>query len=689
MPRLIQDYALAEGDPSATQLLKIAADLGLKAKRVTVSLDRLPRLGAAFPVIVRLTNGNMIVVAGLGAADGQDVVGIMDPLLNQPGIFALPLARLAEQWSGEVLLLKRVYRLGEENRPFGFGYFINELARQKSIFRDIAVAALMLQALGLATPVYFQLVIDKVLVHHSQSTLAVLAAGICLVLLFEAVFGYLRQYLSLSATSRLDVRLTTRTFSHLLALPITYFEESSAGVTARHMQQVEKIRQFLTGRLFMTALDAVALLVFLPILFLYSGLLGAIVLAFAAVIAAVVAAMIGPFRRRLQQLYNAEAERQAMLVETIAGMRTIKSLALEPQQRKSWDQRAAAAVTIHFRVGKMGISTNILTTLLEKLLTVTVIAVGAQAVFDQTLTIGALIAFNMLSNRVVNPLVQIAALAQEYQEAALSLRMLGTVMNRPPERADRGQGLRPHFSGRIEFNGVTFRYAPDAPPALDNISLTIPAGAVIGVVGRSGSGKSTLTKLIQALYAPQSGVIRLDGADIREIELAHLRRSIGVVLQDSFLFRGTIRDNIAVAKPGAALEEVVTAARLAGADEFIERLPQGYETPLEENAANLSGGQKQRLSIARALLAQPRFLIFDEATSALDPDSEAIFMTNLARIAAGRTVIIVSHRLSTLVACNAILVLDQGRIVDAGPHKDLLSRCKVYGHLWQQQNRHL
>jgi ATP-binding cassette subfamily B protein len=532
-----------------------------------------------------------------------------------------------------------------------------------------------------------QLVIDKVIVHQGYSTLYVLTGGVALALMFDAVFSFLRQYFLLHATNRIDIRLAQKTFSHLLKLPLTYFETGTAGVITRHMQQAEKIRQFLTGRLFLTLLDATVLVILLPVLFFYSVKLTLIVLVFAGLIAAVVFGLIPTFRTRLQALYNAEADRQAMLVETIQGMRTIKSLAVEPQRRRDWEDRSARAVDMHFRVGKISMTAHTLMSFLERLMLVTLIAVGAHAVFDQTLTIGALIAFQMLAGRVVAPLVQIVALVHEYQETALSVRMLGEIMNRPAEGLRASGGLEPPLKGQIAFDGVTFRYAPHGPPALDRLTFTLPAGKLVGIVGRSGSGKTTLTRLIQGLYPIQEGVIRFDGVDIREIDLAHLRGHIGVVLQDNFLFRGTVRENLCITKPTASFAEIVACAHSAGADEFIERLPQGYDTLLEENGANLSGGQKQRLAIARALLPQPPILILDEAASALDPESEAVFMDNLAKLAAGRTVLMVSHRLSTLVDADAILVLHRGQIVDAGRHAELLGRCHTYAHLWHQQHR--
>jgi ATP-binding cassette subfamily B protein len=686
--KLVLEHGLADHEPSLPQLVSIAQNLGLRARAERLRFERLVALDRAYPVIVRLDNGNSVVVAGIQqGADGMRVA-IFDPLASQTGVFLLEAERFQERWTGEVIFAQRDYRLSDPHQPFGLRWFVPELLRQGQSFRDVAVGTVALYVVALAVPIFFQLVIDKVVAHESTSTLYVLTVGVMLALLFESVFGFVRQYLLLYASNKIDLRLATRTFSHLLALPIDYFERCSAGVVVRHMQQAEKIRQFLTGRMFLTLLDACALLVVIPVLLFYSPRLTAIVFVFAAAIAAIVASMIGPFRRRLLDLYNAEAEKQAMLVEAIHGMRTVKTLAIEPIQRRKWDDRTAAAIRTHFRVGKIGISAQAATGFLEKAMVVAIIAFGAQAVFDHQLTIGALIAFQMLSGRVVTPLVQIVSLVQEYQETALSVRMLGTVMNHPPEQR-RTSGLTPRLTGTVELDRVSFRYAPGGNPVVDQVSLRIPAGSLVGIVGKSGSGKPAVTRLMQGLYPVQEGVIRFDGVDIREIDLPHLRRNIGAVLQDSFLFRGSIRENIAATKPWASMEEVVAAAQIAGAHEFIERLPQGFDTTIEENAENFSGGQKQRLAIARALLTQPRFLILDEATSALDPESEAIFLTQLGRIRAGRTVLIISHRLTTLVQCDRIVVLDQGRIADIGPHHDLVRRCAIYQRLWNQQTKHL
>jgi len=686
--RLIDDYALGAEEPAAALLLRMAADLGLKAKVGKLDWDGLLNQSGVYPLLARLDNGNAVIVVG-ARADGDGKVAMLDPLEPGASVILLERAQFTARWRGEVVFMKRQHKLSDPNQPFSLRWFIPEILKQKAAFRDIFIAAMAMHLLALASPVFFQLVIDKVLTHQSATTLWVLAAGMLAALSFDAVFGYLRQMITLAATNKIDMRLTRRTFGHLLSLPIDYFETTTAGVINRHMQQLDKIRGFLTGRLFFTGLDLLALVVFLPILFAYSVKLAMIVLAFAAMIACVVMAMVPTFQRRLNALYTAEGQRQAMLVETIHGMRTVKALAIEPTQRRIWDQRSAEAITMHFRVGQISITGNAITDFLGKLLPVTLIVLGAQDVFDQTLSVGALIAFQMLSGRVVQPLIALVGLVNEYQETALSVRMLGEVMNRASEGRAEAGGLRPLLKGQIRFDEVTFRYPGASATALDRASFTIEAGTVVGIVGRSGSGKTTLTKLIQGLYGVQEGIVRFDGVDAREIELPHLRRQIGVVLQENFLFRGTVRENLIVTKPDASFEEIVAAAAAAGADEFIERLPQGYDTLLEENAANLSGGQKQRLSIARCLLAKPRILILDEAASALDPESEAIFIGNLAKIAVGRTVVMISHRLSTLVNADSILVMQQGHLVDRGRHAELLTSSDTYRHLWNQQTSHL
>lgn len=687
--RLIHDYSLTEEEPTIQRLLRIAADYGFKTRHTKLTWKHLTRLGQAFPVMARLRNGNFVILVGLRAisdAEGKLVeqVAVFDPLADSPDFLYLTRSELERSWGGEVILAKRLMSLMDPNQPFSLKWFIPEMFRQGVSFTDVAIAVIFTHLISLVVPLYFQIVIDKVLVHSAISTLHVITIGIAIALLFEAVLGFLRGYILLHATSKIDVRVATRTFQHMVNLPMDFFEKISAGVLTKHMQQTSVIRQFLTGNLFLTLLECSALIVFIPILFWYSPSLTLVVLLFSALMAGTIGLLLGPYRRRLEALYQAEGERQAMLVESIHGMQTVKALSMEPAQRKKWDERTAQSVAMHFRVGKISTLATTISKLLEKFMIVAIVWYGANLVFDEKLSVGALVAFQMISGRVSGPLVQLVSLIHSYQEAALSIRMLGQVMNRPVE-SGLGRGLRPSIAGRIEFENLTFQYSPDTAPALDKVSLDIPQGSLVGIVGRSGSGKTTVTRLIQGMYPVRTGIIRIDGLDIRELDISHLRQNIGVVLQDNFLFKGTIRQNIAMAKSNASFPEIVYAAKLAGADEFIERLPLSYDTLLEENGANLSGGQKQRLAIARAMLINPKILIFDEATSALDPESEAIVQRNLARIASGRTVVLVSHRLSMLTGCDSIIVLDQGQVDAIGSHRSLLEKSKVYRELWRQQ----
>ena len=601
--RLVHDTALTS-EPDAEHLAAIARSQGLTARAVRLDWETLTGLGAAFPAVALLDNGNAVILSGC-MDDGDEVrLAVVDPLAPQAGAIPIDRARFAAACSGQTVLLKRRLALGDPEQPFGLRWFVPEILRQRSLFIEIGVMALVLNALALAVPIFFQLVIDKVLVHHAISTLYVIGAGVLIALVFEAVLGYLRSYFLLYATTRIDVRLVTRTFGHLLALPTIFFESSAAGVMVKHMQQASVVREFLTGRLFLTVLDASVLVVFIPTLAFYSLPLTGIVIGFSLAICAVIGALIVPYRRRLAQLYRAEGSRQALLVETIHGMPTIKALGLEARQRRQWDGEAAHAIERHFEVGKIAMAARQISALPERLMMVAVVWGGVEAVFA---------------------------------------------------------------------------------PALDGVSLAIPAGTFLGIVGPSGSGKTTLTRLIQTLLPVQSGIIRFDGTDVREMDLADIRRQMGVVLQDAFLFRGSVRDNIAATKPGASLAEIMEAARQAGAQDFIELLPQGFDTLLEEGATNLSGGQKQRLAIARALLRDPPVLILDEATSALDPESEAIVVANLERFARQRTTIAISHRLTTIRGADMILVLDRGRVVGQGRHEALLRDCPLYRQLWGQQ----
>lgn len=686
---LLHKYAVQNEEIPVSLFLRIAKDHGFKAQHIRLTWERLFKMGQAFPGVAVLKNGKSVVLSGVVTQDNVQKVALLDPLNLQAGFKLLTREEAEEIWNGSAVLIKRTFSLLDQNQPFSLRWFIPEIIREKKLFRDIAISAMVMNILALGMPIFFQLVLDKVLVHHGISTLQALSIGIIALILFEGGFGYIKRLLLLHATNKIDMRLARRTFGHLLHLPIDFFDHTSSGVLLKHMQQTEKIRGFLTGKLFMTILDLTILVVLFPVIFMYSTALSLIVLAFTIVIGGFLLLVIPTFRVRLKALYEAEGDRQSTLVESIHGMHTIKALALEPLQSKQWDDKSARSIQMQFNVGKLSMSIQSITEFLQKLMGIVVLWAGISYVFEQTLSVGALIAFNMLSQRVSGPLVGLVSLIHQYQEVGLSIDMLGSVMNRPTERPPALRGLTPQLQGRIDVEHLVFRYPSSSRPALQGVNLSIPAGSVVGIVGRSGSGKSTLSRLIQGLYIVQEGAVKIDGIDIREIDLPHLRRSIGTVLQENFLFRGTVRQNISFTKPSATFEEIVMVARLAGADEFVQRLPQGYDTMLTENASNLSGGQRQRLAIARALLLNPRIMILDEATSALDAESEAIIQENLASIAKGRTMLIISHRLSMLANSDVILVIDAGKVVGAAPHNELLQTCPIYHELWTVQNRHV
>ncbi len=686
-PDIIAKVDVAE---PVTSVMGLMREVGLVGKLLRErSWNDLAAMSGVYPALAERKSGDWIVVVSVRSfPDGRGLVGVLDPRQEAAGGAWMEREEFEQEWSGRLLLCRRKkFRPTDESQPFGFLWFMPEILRNGRYFRDIAIAAVMSTFLGVGTPLLFNILIDKVVPHQSYQTLFAVVLAFMMATLFDSVFTYVRQYLMLFAGNKIDARLASRTFDHMLGLPMQFFESTSAGVLLRNIQQTEAVRGFITGRLFQTLLDVFAFPVYLVTLVLYSGTLTLVVLAITGLIAAIIGVMIPIFRKQLEELYMAEGARQADLVETIVGMRAVKSLALEPARRVSWDEKVAQSVRRRGTVGHTSIIAVVVTNGLSSILQLAILGIGAVMVFDGNMSLGALVAFNMLAGRVIGPLLQIVSLVNDYQQTAVSVKMLGTVMDHPPERDPNQKGIRPPVTGELEFSGVSFRYEGSVTPALNHVSFRVEEGQMIGVVGRSGSGKTTLTRLIQGIHTAQEGLIQLNGTDIRHMDLGHLRRSIGVVLQDNILFRGTIRDNIAAAKPDATLEEVMEVARLAGADEFIDRLPRSYETLVEESASNFSGGQRQRIAIARALLLRPRVLLFDEATSALDPESEAIVQQNLGEIARGRTMIVVSHRLSSLANADRILVLDKGAVADYAPHETLLERCDIYRHLWDQQTR--
>jgi ATP-binding cassette subfamily B protein len=689
--QLRRRFALDTGEPDTHTLIAVARELGLEAKAVSMSFHELPRLARALPAILRAKNGGALILDDARSDPAKGTVAVIrDPSAGDAAVFAIDELHLAEVWEGEVILVKRIHGAGDEQRPFGLAWLAAQVFREKKLFGDIAVGALVSTVFALVPPFIFMIVLDRVLTNRSTSTLNVLIGALLIMLLFETVLMYLRRLLTQVATTRIDARLNLYIVEKLLKLPMDYFERQPTGLTLGKLGSVWKIRTFLTGQLFGAFLDAVPLIGLVPAMVILDWRLALMAFSLAGVIFVIVMVFLPPIARLHVESVRAEHAKGSHLVETLHGIKTIKSLALEGRRRKEWDIRVANATSTQHALGLMTNFPQTLSLPFERLIYSGCLAVGAYMALLNPGSIdpGALVAFSMLSMRLAQPLVKIAHLQQDLAEVRGAVGEVASIMNVPPEES-RSTGLRLPIKGEVTFKDVRFRYTPGATYALDEVSFTVPAGTMLGIMGRSGSGKTTVTRLLQRLNANYEGMIKVDGMDLREIDLMHLRTNIGVVPQENFLFSGTIRDNISIARPDAVFGDVVRAAQLAGAEEFIERLPRGYDTLLEEGATNLSGGQRQRLAIARALLIDPPVLILDEATSALDAESEAIVNANLKRMAKGRTVLSISHRLSMLVESDAILVLERGKFYDLGTHQELLQRCDIYKHMWYQQNRHL
>jgi len=681
----------AEEIPSPAALSDWLRSSGLWAKAVRLRWKQLVALDLTSPVVLLLKDGSAALLVAADKKRNQVLLRHCRLGPSDPPI-AVTETMLSEISNGEAVLMRGRRSAARADAPFNLGWVADLVWQERRLLRDVGIASGVLSLLTVIPALTVMTVIDEVVTHQSISTLILMALMIGIALLSETALGFARRQLILIVGARVDAKLNLHVFDRLLRLPLDYFERNQAGtVWSNTGLQIAKIREFLTGKLLTTMLDLVTLVVLLPILFYLQPLLALLVLASACVIAGIIAVFVKPMSGRARRFIDAETAKSSIMVETLHGIRTVKTLALEPQQRALWDERVAEATKAKIAAGRLANLPQMLITPIEGFMQRGVLLVGAyMAITDSgTVGVGALIAFMMLSGRVAQPLASLARLMEDIGQVRTATTLAASVLNQRPETADTASGIRPQFRGGISFRNVTYSYPGTANPALDRIGFGIAPGTVLGIVGRSGSGKSTLTRLLQGISRDYAGQVSIDGIDIRDINLAHLRRNLGVVLQENFLFRGSIRDNILAGRPGLTLTDAMRAARLAGAAEFIERLPNGYETIIEEGSPNLSGGQRQRLAIARALVHDPRILILDEATSALDPESEALVNANLAHMAKGRTMVIVSHRLSSLTECDAILVLDQGRVLDIGPHAELVTRCGTYQQLWHQQNRHM
>ena len=674
--QLIHQYGENFG---VTEMLRCAKDLKLKARVVQSNWQRLGK--AALPAIAQRQDGSFLIVGKMG----NDQVLVQDPLQSSPQ--SLTKSDFEAVWSGSLVLLTRRAGLGELARRFDISWFLEAIHKYRHMLVEVLVASFFLQLFALISPLFFQVIIDKVLVHRSLTTLDVLAIGLATIAVFECLLGALRTYVFSHTTNRIDVELGARLFRHLVALPIAYFEARRVGDSVARVRELENIRNFLTSSALTLVIDLFFTFIFLAVMAYYSTHLTLIVLASFPFYIAISALATPVFRKRLDEKFNRGSENQSFLVESITGIETLKASAVEPQMQRKWEEQLAGYVKASFRVLNLANWASQSVQLVNKLNMAMILFFGARAVIDGDLTVGELVAFNMLSGHVTQPVLRLAQMWQDFHQTKISIARLGDILNTHPEPMfTPGRTTLQDIKGNITFEHVGFRYKVDGPEILHDISLTVSAGQVVGVVGPSGSGKSTLTKLVQRLYVPESGKVIVDGIDLAMVDVSWLRRQVGVVLQENVLFNRSIRDNIALADPGMPMELIVKAAKQAGAHDFILELPQGYDTSVDERGANLSGGQRQRIAIARALVTNPRILIFDEATSALDYESERIIQENMREIVQGRTVIIIAHRLSAVRDANRIITIEKGRIVEDGSHNELIIKNGRYASLWKLQH---
>jgi len=660
------------------EMVRCAKEFGLKARAQRSTWQRLAN--TPLPAIAALHDGGFMLVGSVA----QDKAIVQRAGSPRPEV--LTRAEFEATWDGRLVLMARRAGLAGISARFDISWFVSAVHKYRRLLGEVLLASFFLQIFALVSPLFFQIVIDKVLVHRSMSTLDVLVIGLVSISVFETVLAILRTYLFAHTTNRIDVELGARLFRHLLALPLAYFQARRVGDTVARVRELDNIRNFLTSSALTIVIDLLFTVVFLVVMFIYSPLLTGIVLAgFPFYIG--ISAGAGPlFRQRLDEKFQRGAENQAFLVESVTGVETLKSMAVEPQMQRRWEEQLAAYVTASFRVLSLGNVASQSVQLVSKLVTAGILYFGAQLVIEGSLSVGELVAFNLLAGRVSAPVLRLAQIWQDFHQARLSVDRLGDILNTPAEPSyNPARTALPSIAGDVVFEHVSFRYRIDGPEILRDISLHVPAGQVVGIVGPSGSGKSTLAKLIQRLYVPETGRVLVDGVDLAVIDTSWLRRQVGVVLQENILFNRSVRDNIALSNPALPMETVTAAARLSGADDFILELPDGYDATVGERGATLSGGQRQRIAIARALIGDPRILIFDEATSALDYESERVIQQNMRRIAEGRTVFIIAHRLSAVRLADRIITMERGRIIEDGTHDDLMRRGGRYASLVRLQ----
>jgi subfamily B ATP-binding cassette protein HlyB/CyaB len=663
-------------------LVRLAKKLDVRARKVAAKPTQLD--GMPLPAIASTQNGE----------SGGEYLVLLQISADKALVFragserpeALSRAAFDAMFGGQLVLLTTRESVAGAKRKFDVSWFIPSLVRYRHILRDVLIASFFLQILALLSPLFFQIVIDKVLVHKGLTTLEILAAGLFVVFVFDVLIGGLRTYLFAHTTSRVDAELGSKLFSHLTHLPLAYFQARRVGDSVARVRELETIREFLTSSALTVVIDLFFAIVFLAVMYMYSPTLLLVVLITLPLYASIVLVLAPLLRRKLDEKFARGAENQSFLVESVTGIETLKAIAVEPQMQARWERQLAGYVKSGFEAAMLANWGRQSIELVQKLSTVALLFFGARLVIQGSMTVGELVAFNMLASNAAGPILRLAQLAQDFQQARIAVDRLGDILNAPTEpQSSPSRASLPAIRGQIQLEHVTFRYSPDGREVLSDIDIDIEPGEMIGVVGPSGSGKSTLAKLVQRLHTPERGRVLVDGVDLAMVDPAWLRRQVGVVLQENILFNRTVRENIALADPAMPTGQVIEAAKLAGAHEFILELPEAYDTHVDERGGNLSGGQRQRIAIARALALDPRILIFDEATSALDAESEEIIQRNLKLMCRGRTVVIIAHRLSAVRQADRIVTIERGRITESGTHAQLLAKQGRYASLYAKQ----
>lgn len=674
--QLAHQLGLSPEKIDSIALCRCAGWIGLRARKVYQQLERVGNL--ALPIL--FSNGAqwyvLLTLNEQGAVIYCAVSGQQQSISQQ---------ELASLWSGEVILLAKAERQEQKKTAFGFGWFIPVIAKYRHQLRNIILVSLLLQGILLVTPMLFETVIDKVLVSRGVGSLMVLGSAMIALAIAEPCYTYLRGWLFSHLSSRVGAELNTRLYRHLLGLPLGYFGAQQTGQTIAKVREMEQIRSFLTGSALTMLLDLIFVGTFIAVMFCYSSQLTWIVLFSLMCYLLFWWAVGGVLRKRVERQYEASAQNTAFLTEAISGLETIKTSATERQFNRGWRQSLAGYVRASFACARTANVAEQGITLINKITSAILLWYGVKLVLVGDLTPGQFIAFTLFSGYVTQPILRLAQIWQDFQHTQVALKRIGTILDCPTEPGSAGLSSGSERTGSLAFKQVRFRYRPDTAEVLQNLNLEIAGGEFIGITGPSGCGKSTLTKLLQRLYIPQHGQILVDGQDLAITDATSLRCQMSVVLQDSVLFSGTIRDNICQCRPTADETQVEHIARQAGAHDFIMSLPQGYQTQVGERGCMLSGGQRQRVALARALMADPKILILDEATSALDYESEAAIMRQLPEIIRNRTVICIAHRLNTLRQCHRILVIKEGQVLEQGSHQALLDQAGVYARLWQLQ----